>query len=359
MGKLRAGIIGLDHYHVTGWSDSLLDLQERIEVVALYDPDPIRGELLAPTFYDPHLSDRLDDSYRSAAFETDLDTLLNRYDLDVALVTLQNVDCPPAMLKLAEAGVHVLADKPLARNAQEARAVVEAARAADIRLAVGFTRRFSRGSQAVRAMVESGRLGSLRSAEAIFNTSSVEVRNPENFIFRNDLNGGGILLWLGVHDIDQLLWLTGERIVEVQAMSVTMTDAPIEVEDVISVAFRFESGALGTLHYAYVLPRTGSDGYLALRGDHGSVKVLPSGAVTWIGPGSVSDPVTEEHLSYDNRQVTGYGAMGATIIEDLLDAIEEGREPRSTGEDAVAALQVIDAIYESARTGRRASVETS
>jgi predicted dehydrogenase len=222
-----------------------------------------------------------------------------------------------------------------------------------VKVATGLGRRFGQGWRDARAMIRQGRLGRLLTAEAVFTTSSVWVRKPDNPIFDAALSGGGILHWLGVHDIDQFLWQTGDEIVEVQAMTAATNGAAIDVEDAISVGLRFAGGALGTIHYAYALPRAGSDGYLAFRGELGSVKIAPDGRLTWFGGGSPLDPVTLQETAYTNRVVPGYGAMGAAVVADLIAAIDEDRDPISTGDDLVRALRVIDAAYASAREGRR------
>ena len=357
MSKFRVGVIGLEHYHVTGWVESLELFPDQIEIVALYDPDPERGATLAPTYYDPHLSPRLDERYRATPFFTDLDDLLASQQLDIALVTLPNAAIPDAIVRLAQAGVHLLVDKPGARTAAEAERAFTAAREAGVKVAVGLGRRYGRPWQDAKAMMAEGRLGDLLTTEAVFTTSSVAVRNPSNLIFDREQSGGGILHWLGVHDIDQLLWLTGDRIVEVQAMMGNVGGQEIEVEDAISVGLRYESGALGTIHYAYALPRTASDGYLAFRGVNGSIKLAPDGTLTWFGGGTPLDPVIDQETVYTNRTVAGYGATGRAVIKDLMLAIEEDRDPLATGDDLTNALRVIDAAYEAARTGRRVRVD--
>jgi predicted dehydrogenase len=358
LSKLRVGIVGLEHFHVTGWVESLEQLRDRVEIVALYDSDPELGRRLAPRHSDPHLSAALDPSYRALPFETDLGELIGRHRLDLAMVTLPPVAAPAAIEQLARAGIHLLIDKPAARTAAEAERAFGVARAAGVKVAVALTKRFGRGWQDARAMVESGRLGRLFSTEAIFVTSSVRVRHPENQIFSREKSGGGVLHWLGIHDLDILLWLTGERVVEVQAMAGTVNGEAIDVEDVISLALRYESGAIGTVHYAYALPRPAGEGYLALRGSGGSVKITPSGDVTWIGPGSVADPVTDQEINYTTRTFPGYGAGGVAIIDDLVRAIEEDREPFVTGEHVTEALRIIDAAYQAAESGQRVRVAT-
>jgi predicted dehydrogenase len=357
MTRYRVAIVGVEHYHTTGWVDSLGLFDDRLEVVAIYDSDPAMGERLAPTYFDPNLSAKLDERYREVPFATDLDALIDSHEIDIALVTLPNIRAPEAMARLASAGIHMLVDKPGGANAAAVGRAVKVARDHHVKIATGLIRRYGRGWQHAKAMLQSGRAGRLLSTEAVFNTSSPFVRDPDNHIFRRELQGGGILLWLGVHDVDQLLWLSGERIVEVQAMAAQVNHAGIDVEDAISVSVRYERGALGTIHCAYVLPRTRSEGYLAVRGTQGSVRIELGGAVQWIGGGTALDPVVEETLSYTNYAVPGYGAMAPAAIEDLLNAIEGDRQPLANGEDLVAALKVIGAAYESAESGRRVSVE--
>ncbi len=94
-----------------------------------------------------------------------------------------------------------------------------------------------------------------------------------NMLFDPIRSGGGILSWLGIHDIDSLLWLTGEPVVEVSAMAGRVGHTELGVEDVISVAMRFAGGAIGTAHQAYALPARGYRSSLALRGLEGSVEL--------------------------------------------------------------------------------------
>src|SRR5215213_667973 len=333
MSNLRVGIIGLNHYHVTGWVKSLELFSDRLEIVALYDPDPARGATLAPTHHDAILPAALDGSYRSKPFYTDLGALLANERLDLALVTLPNNLAPDAITRLAQAGVHILVAKPGARTAAEAESAFRAAREAGVKVAVALTRRYGQGWRDAKAIVQDGRLGRVLTTEAVFTTSSVRVRDPNNPIFDGGASGGGILHWLAVHDIDQMLWLTGDEIVEVQAMTGNVGGERIDVEDAISVGLRYASGALGTIHYAYALPRPGGDGYLALRGVQGSITIRPDGRLTWFGGGTDLDPVVSQETVYTNRSVPGYGATGATIIADLLAAIAEDRDPVVTGED--------------------------
>lgn len=359
MTKRRVAVVGLDHYHTTGWVESLELFPDELEIVAIYEPDRSLWQGLAPRYYDPHLAPSLGDHHRSTPFVENLEELIAQHAPDIALVTLPNRDMPIAIEALARAGVHMLVDKPGASNRAAAKRAFRTADAHHVKVATGLLRRYGRGWQVAHQMCREGRQGRLLSTDSVFNTSSPLVRDPANHLFSHELQGGGILIWLGVHEIDQLLWMTGERIVEVQALSGRVSDALVDVEDVMSLAFRYESGAIGTLHCAFVLPRTMSTGYFAIRGDRGSISVKFDGSVSWIGAGDRDDPVREESFSFASAPLPGYGSMAPAVIRDLLSAIDEDRKPLASGDALIAALGVIDAAYEAARTGERVQVDWS
>jgi predicted dehydrogenase len=225
-----------------------------------------------------------------------------------------------------------------------------------MKAAVGLNRRYGRAWQDARRMVEEGRIGRLMATETIFITSSVAVRDPSNRIFDPALMGGGILHWLGIHDLDLMPWLAGEPIAEVHAFTGQLGSAQVDVEDVISMSMRYASGAIGTVHYAYALPRPGNDGYIALRGTAGSLRIQSNGVVTWIGPGSREDPIETQTTTYELAKAGGYGPLARAAVADWLDAIVHDRQPLATYADAIAALRIVDAAYESARSGQTVSL---
>ena len=354
--RLRVGVVGLSHYHVTGWVETLETLDDLLEIVALYDPDPERGRTLGPPHHDPTLRTALGEQYRDLPFEIRLDDLIARHALDLALVTLPNIDAPGAIAQLASTGIHMLIDKPAARSAGELRPAVEAVRASGVRAVVGLTRRYAPAMQAAHELIAAGRLGRLVAAEAVFATSSVAVRDPANLLFDRERSGGGILSWLGVHDVDALLWLSGEAITEVGAMAGSVGHPGLEVEDVVSVAVRFAGGAIGTIQHSYALPARGYRGHLALRGLDASVELgLDDDLVVLTRDADGS--LHESRRTFVSPPAAGYGPQGRAAVMDLLGAIRDGRETRAPLDALVRTLDVIDAAYESARTGRRVRLE--
>ena len=217
---------------------------------------------------------------------------------------------------------------------------------------VGLTRRYSPAARLGRELVASGRLGRLidrrgrssRRHRWWFGTRPTRCSTPDGA-------GGGILSWLGIHDLDCLLWLTAEPVVEVSAMTGRLGVPDLAVEDVASVALRFDGGAVATVHHAYALPARGYRSRLALRGLDASIELGLDDEIVLLTAGD-DGFVHEERTSFDVPAARGYGASGRAAVRDLLDAIREGREPVANGDALVQALELIDAAYESARTGR-------
>ena len=353
---MRLGVVGLAHYHVTGWVETLEGFADEIEIVALHDPDPDRARTLAPPYHDPSLRPSLGERHRGLPVETRLDDLIARHRLDVALVTLPNADAPGAIVALAAAGIHLLIDKPGARSAAEAQQAAAAVEEAGVRAVVGLTRRYSPAFRAAREIVASGQLGRLVAVEAVFAASSVAVRDPANLLFDRERMGGGILSWLGIHDIDALLWLTGEPITEVSAMIGSVGEPGLQVEDVASVGIRFGGGAVGTIQHSYSLPATGYRGRLALRGLDASLEIgLDDDLV--VVTRAAGGGLEASRRTFDVPAAPGYGAQGRAAVADLLGAIRDGRESDAPMGIVVQALQVVDAAYASAGSGRHVTVD--
>ena len=194
-------------------------------------------------------------------------------------------------------------------------------------------------------------LGTLITGAAVFAASTVAVRGPDNPIFDPVSAGGGILSWLGIHDLDALPWLVGEPVVEVMAMAGRVGHPGLQVEDVASVALRFAGGAIFTLAHAYALPARGYRTLVALRGTAASLEIAGEDLLTLM-PDPASDGLREVRSVHPVTPAPGYGASGRDAVADLLAAISEGRDPAATGEDLVRALTLVDAAYASVRSGQ-------
>lgn len=255
---------------------------------------------------------------------------------------------------LAEAGKHVLLEKPLARNADEARDVVAVCKSAGVKLGIVFQHRMREASIAAAELVASGKLGALGVAEinVPWWREQAYYDEPGRGTYARD--GGGVLISQAIHTIDLALSLTGP-IQSVQAMAATSRFHKMESEDFVTAGLRFESGAIGSL-VASTASYPGNAETITLHFDKASLH-LGSGVLTV----SWRDGQTE---TFGASATTGGGAdpMAFThewhqgIIEDFASALREDRDPVVPGEAALASHRLIDAITRSSRDGQTIEV---
>jgi predicted dehydrogenase len=244
------------------------------------------------------------------------------------VIVLTPPDARAAIVRpLAAAGKHVLLEKPMGRNGTEAREVVRLCREAGVTLGVVFQHRVRAASRKAAQMVANGDLGAL---------GLVEIAVPW---WREQ----------AIHTIDLALSLTGP-VKAVRAMAATTCFHDMEAEDFVTAGLEFANGAVGSL-VASTSSFPGGAESITLHFDAASLR-LQSGQlhVYWRdgqseafgvagGTGGGAEPMAFTHAWHQN------------VIEDFADALIEGRTPAITGEDALAAHDLIDAITTSARTG--------
>ena len=189
--KLRIAVLGIDHPHGMGWRESLTHVRDELEITALM---PAFDNATAS------LEERL---AKLPRFDT-VDELLNEGGelFDAALVCLPNDKGPDAVIQLAQAGKHILLEKPGAGNAADARRMAEAVREAKVAFQNGFMWRYDELTNRLRDMVRDGRFGRLISVEMTYATSNVDRRGPEHYLFDEAQSGGGFFNWLACHHLD-------------------------------------------------------------------------------------------------------------------------------------------------------------
>lgn len=356
MSELTAALIGLRHPHSAGHLRTLDCLPEVTRIV-LWDEDPagdLRGEAL-DTPVEPAAS---------------LAELLARRDLDFVVAAERNDRNPDLFAAVLEAGHHLLAEKPFGRTAGDARRVVAAAERAGRTLSVFYTNRFNPLVAEAQRLVRAGALGTLYSLEVRMLTTQVRFRGPDHWLFDRAAAGGGMLSWLGCHSLDLMQFLTGDPIVSVAAEVATRGGDGIDVEDAATLSMRLGSGALASLHAAYVLALGGGgfynpagyDQHFGVYGrqgrlwwdDHGPPELhLESRA-----PGFAAAP--RRTFTFTPAESRAYGGgYGERFVRAFIAATRDEGPAPCPGEAAVRVALIVDAAYESARTGRRVAVPSA
>ena len=289
--------------------------------------------------------DRYAPQYPQARFTEDFDDLLNDPELDAIAVASSVPTHHPLGLRALAAGKHVFIEKPLASSVGDARELVEAAEAADRRLMVGHLLLFHPALAAVRGLIDSGELGEIY------------------YLYGNRVNLGQVradenALWsLGAHDVAVLLDLVGERPVEAQARGECYVRP--NVEDVVFGYLKFPSGAVAHLHLSWLDPHKTRK--LTVVGSQKMVvfdDMETDRKVTIYDKSASRAPSTDSYGEYVSVR---FGDISIPRIandeplrlecQEFIDAIEQGRDPRCSGREGLAVVEVLEAMQSSLDAG--------
>ena len=278
---------------------------------------------------------------------------------DGALVCLPNNTGPEAVIQLAQAGKHILLEKPGAANAADAHRMAEAVRTAGVAFQAGYMWRYEEGANRLRDMMTDGSFGKLISLEMTWTTSNVFRRDPGHYLFDpKDSGPVGFFNWLGCHHLDLLSYVTSQTVTGVTARVGNFGGTPIDMEDGGSAILDLSGGGLATFTGGYWHPRWLNDIQWNLRGTQRWVHWDPSrtgtGGVLEIHGPQPQFMAMEETFELPPDDTPGYGGKAiVALLRDWVRCAHEGGDCRNTPESMVAVLETIDRIYESSRSGRR------
>ncbi len=337
MDQLNVGVIGLGmgEAHLKGYENC-----SRANVVSVCDID---GERLAEI---------LDGRDGIDGYE-DYNDMLARSDLEAVSIALPNYLHAPVTKDALRAGKHVLCEKPMAMDAQEARDMKEMAEELGLTLMMHFNMRFMTTAATVRPLIDRGKVGEIYHATTTY-TRRNGYPNPGTWFGQREKSGGGPMIDLGVHRLDLTLWLMGYP----QPTSVLgntydklarekLGDVEFDCEDFSSAMVRFQNGS--TLYVT-----ASWDGHqqeqteqsMQLYGTRGSV-FEDAGDVTYCT--TEDGEASTEHLESKESEESPQDHFVRTILA--------GEAPDPSAEHGVIVMQILDAIYESARTGRPVEIQ--
>ncbi len=297
-----------------------------------------------------------DQTGRPVTTYANMDEIARDDRVDFAIVVTPPDARQRLIAPLVAAGKHILLEKPVGRTADEARAVVDLCREAGVHLGIVFQHRMRAASLKAAELVASGTLGPLGYAEfhVPWWRDQDYYDQPGRGTYARD--GGGVLMNQAIHTIDLGLHLTGP-VARVRAMTATTRFHDMEAEDTAVAGLEFQSGAIGTL-VASTAAFPGRAESITLHFAKASLN-LQAGCLR-------VDWRDGRQQQFGAQAATGGGAdpMAFThewhqaILTDFADAIRSGRPPAVTGESAMAAHNLIDAITTSARSGDFTQVPT-
>lgn len=283
---------------------------------------------------------------------TDYTELLSQDDLDAVVIATPDAFHRAPAIAAAQAGKHILLEKPLATTSADAQAIVESCQLAGVTLMVGHILRFDpHYGEAYRA-VRNGKVGEIVHLTARRTTSTADAERLAGRV--------SISFYLGSHSVDAIQWIAGSPIIEVTSTSVRKQMARFNTDDTVMSLLRFENGAIGMLENSWIRPngaasrRIGSS--LLLMGTKGAVQIETNTAGVVVYQPNTSEPITPPY-SFDK---TVFGQISGVYRDEFahfLDCVRTGNSPIVSPQQALSTVLVCEAIERSVAEGVKCAVE--
>jgi UDP-N-acetyl-2-amino-2-deoxyglucuronate dehydrogenase len=247
-------------------------------------------------------------------------------------------------------GKHVLVEKPLDATVERARRAISVMESRRLRLGVVLQHRFRKASLLLADMIKGSELGGLISGSA----SIRWWRTPEYFAQpgrgMKARDGGGVLLTQAIHTLDLFQSLTGP-VSKVAAMASTSPLRPIDTEDIACAALQFENGAIGTLD-ATTVAHPGFPERIELACEKATAVLTAETLEVYFKDGRIICEEGAESKSGGADPMAFSNEAHKAVLTDFLDALDADRDPKVSGREGLKVQMLIEAILQSAATGR-------
>lgn len=302
----------------------------------------------------PEKAEKLKTDFEAEYAYTDYREMLARDDIHIVSISTPSGMHADIGIDAAMAGKHILTEKPIDINLVKIDKLIQTCDVQNVKLACIFQRRTSNLWKLVKRTVDEGKLGKMVLASAYLKYfRSQEYYDSADWRGTWALDGGGALMNQGVHLVDILRWIMGP--VDTIFAFADHLARKIEVEDTAVASMRFKSGAFGTLEgTTSVMP--GMAHRMEFHGEKGTIAVDGEKIVRWDVPGDDKEEVLkglEDKVGDASSDPTAIGADGhQQQIADLIAAAKEDRDPMISGREARNAVELILAVYQSAKSGQ-------
>lgn len=334
MSKVRVAVIGCGsiskHRHIPEYADN-----RNVELVAFVDPVIERAEEYAA-------------KHGGKAY-ADYETMLAEVKPDAVSVCTPNYLHAPMSIAAANAGAHVLVEKPMAVTDEEAAAMNEAAAKNGVKLMVGHNQRLMPPHVKAKQILDSGVLGKVLTFRTSFGHPGPDgwsIDGAGSWFFRKNEAIMGAMGDLGVHKSDLIRYLLNDEVSEVAAFIATI-DKPGDVDDNANVIVRMKSGAIGSLVASWTYYK-GEDNSTVLWCEKGVMKIgthPEDQVIVELRDGSVEKHKVGE-ISTNTKQ------LSSGIVDAFIDSIINDTVPAISGEEGRKSLKVILSAFESQATGQ-------
>lgn len=332
MKPIGIGIIGcgrMGERHAEAYS-----LIENAKIIGFADSDKSKSALLASKFGSEDFAD--------------VKALISDDRVQAVSICTPNILHTSYAIAAAEAGKHLLIEKPLATTVSDCNKIENAAEKADVVAMVGHTHRFYPSNRAVKKLLDEDRIGRLRAVQDYSLDPGFIAGKAQPSAWTRDRQLGGGMIMDTVHAVDRLRWWTGEEITEVEAVMSGQIRPDSNTEEMLMVTFKMTNGVAANL--VSIAPSWGvGDNQIRFIGTGGVIYMrygeeVRTGSSKWesIDFEHRSSPPSFEH------NIAGFREE----MKSFLKSIAENRRPEVTLHDGTLAVRVATAIYESIHSER-------
>jgi UDP-N-acetyl-2-amino-2-deoxyglucuronate dehydrogenase len=306
---------------------------------------------------------------------SDLGTMLRDAAPEAVIIGTPHPLHAEAAVRAAEAGVHVLVEKPLAATLADADAMLAAARKSGVTLGVISQRRFYEPVRRMKRAIDEGKIGAPALGVFIqYSWRDAAYYTSDPWRGQWDTEGGGVLVNQSPHQLDILLWLMGPA-AEVSGYWANLNHPTVEVDDTAVASIRFRNGGVGSIItslsqkpgiYTKVHIHGASGSSVGVETDRGATFIAGVSQIAeppltdlWTVPGEAENLAAfqaEDRAAF--ARVNGTSHYHALQIADFVRAIRENRAPLVTGESGRAVVELFSAIYQSHRERRPVVLES-
>jgi predicted dehydrogenase len=305
---------------------------EKSKVVALVSGHPDKADKLALRY---NVTPKNIYNYEN------YDTLKDNPEIDVIYIVLPNSMHAEYTIRGAQAGKHVLSEKPMAVSPAECQQMIDAAKKADRKLMVAYRCRYEPFNMEMIRMARSREFGPVK---VIIADHGFNIGDPSQWRLKQSLSGGGCLMDIGIYSLQAARYITGEEPTEVTAQTYTTPNDPRfkEVEETINFQLRFPSGALANC--------TSSYGYK----DQNHYRVVCSDGWFELEPATIYSGLHMRifrNNTLEEPRITPRDHF-ALEMDHMSDCVMNNKVPLTAGEEGLRDLKIMTAIYDSAKNNK-------
>lgn len=288
-----------------------------------------------------------------ARYTNHKELLAEHPELELVAIATESGEHAHIALDCIDAGINVIIEKPIAMSMADADEIIRRSEEKGVKVSACHQNRFNVAVQKTRKALEAGRFGRL-------SHGSIHVRWNRNRGYYDQAKwrgtwaqDGGCLMNQCIHGIDLLRWMMGEDAVEVYGATRQQFHDWLEAEDVGMAVIKFASGAVATVEGTVNVYPKNLEETLYLFGETGTVKVGGT-STNNLDVWNFADETVEDEANKGLKEATSnvYGNGHTALYADVIDAIENDREPYVNAIAGRNALEIVLAIYKSQKTGK-------